>query len=136
MKKFLLPLILLVGLIPLFSGCAPLPTNTDNGWITYEVRDGLSFGDAWNIVVDIILSHDYQFETIVRDDGYMKSEWKYETVPDFASDVRTRIAVKFTYGRKTVRIKYETEYLTGEAVPGLDIPRVADIKEHIRDQIR
>jgi hypothetical protein len=87
-------------------------------WITYEVRQSLDYNDAWMVVVDALLTRGYQFETLAKDDGYMKSEWLHETVESQGVEVRTRISVKFTYGRKTVRIKVDEDYIIGYKEPG------------------
>ena len=135
MKRFALLLGLVVPFVGLFTGCQPIVTDQDNGWITYEVRDGLSYNEAWMVVVDAILTRGYQFETLSKDDGYMKTEYLHEVVESLGVEVRTRIAVKFQYGRRTVRIKVDEDYLVGYKQPGVDIPRVADLKLELRDRL-
>jgi hypothetical protein len=122
-------------LVPLLNGCQPLVTEDANNWITYEVRDGLEYNEAWMVVVDALLTRGYQFETLSKDDGYMKTEYLHETVEDQGVEVRTRIAVKFTYGRRTVRVKVDEEYISGYKEPGVDIPRLADLKADLRDRL-
>jgi hypothetical protein len=127
-------LLVLLGL-PVLFGCQPIVTEDGNNWITYEVRQSLEFNDAWMVVVDGLLTRGYQFETLAKDDGYMKTEWLHETVESQGVEVRTRVSVKFTYGRRTVRIKIDENYIIGYKEPGVDIPRVADLKVELRDRL-
>lgn len=122
-------------LLPFVNGCQPIVSENENNWITYEVRDGLDYNEAWRVVVDALLTRGYQFETLSKDDGYMKSEWLHETVESQGVEIRTRISVKFTYGRRTVRVKVDEDYLIGYKEPGVDIPRVADLKVELRDRL-
>jgi hypothetical protein len=122
-------------LLPLFGGCQPIVEDQSNNWITYEVREGLAYNDAWMVAVDALLTRGYQFETLSKDDGYMKSEWLHETVESQGVEIRTRVSVKFTYGRRTVRVKVDEDYLIGYKEPGVDIPRVADLKVELRDRL-
>ncbi|MBI5648296.1 MAG: hypothetical protein HY962_15295 [Ignavibacteriae bacterium] len=136
MKRIVLPVLLILGALGLFSGCTgPLPDSETNGWITYEVRDGLSYNEAWMIVVDALLTRGYQFETLSKDDGYMKTEFYHELVESQGVEARTRISIKFTYGRRTVRMKVDEEYIVGYKQPGVDIPRIADLKVELRDRL-
>ncbi|GEM_PF-1086455 len=136
MKRFATPLLLLIGALILAPGCTgPMPDGFDSGWITYEVRDGLAYNEAWMIVVDALLTRGYQFETLSKDDGYMKTEYYHETVESQGVEVRTRVSIKFTYGRRTVRMKIDEEYIVGYKQPGVDIPRVADLKVELRDRL-
>ncbi len=131
--SYLIPAVLLLILLP---GCQPAATvSPDAGWITYEVRDGVSYDEAWMIVVDAILARDYQFEILAKDDGYVKTEFLHETVESMGVEVRTRISVKFSYGRKTVRMKVDEDYVQGQKQPGVDIPRVRDLKVELRDRL-
>ncbi len=127
-------LLILLGL-PVLFGCQPIVSEDENNWITYEVRQNLEYNDAWMVVVDGLLTRGYQFETLAKDDGYMKTEWLHETVESQGVEVRTRISVKFTYGRKTVRVKIDEDYIIGYKEPGIDIPRVADLKVELRDRL-
>lgn len=135
MKRFTLLILLLLPFLAVVDGCQPIITEQDNGWITYEVRDGLSYNEAWMVVVDAVLTRGYQFETLSKDDGYMKSEYMHEVVESLGVEVRSRISVKFQYGRRTVRMKVDEDYLVGYKQPGVDIPRVADLKLEMRDRL-
>lgn len=122
-------------LLPFVNGCQPIVSEQENNWITFGVREGLSYSEAWRVVQDALLTRGYQFETLSKDDGYMKSEWLHETVESQGVEVRTRVSVKFTYGRRTVRIKVDEDYIIGYKEPGVDIPRVADLKVELRDRL-
>jgi hypothetical protein len=135
MKRLVIPFLFAIAVVPLFNGCMPAITEPDTGWITYEVRDGLSYNEAWMVVVDALLTRGYQFETLSKDDGYMKTEYYHETVETQGVEVRTRILIKFTYGRRTVRMKVDEDYIIGYKQPGIDIPRVADLKLEMRDRL-
>ncbi len=136
MKKLFLTFFAVVLFVPFFYGCQPVNTfSPETGWITYEVRDGLSYDEAWMIVVDAVLARDYQFEILAKDDGYIKTEYYHETVESQGVEVRTRISVKFSYGRKTIRMKVDEDYIIGTKTPGVDIPRVADLKVDLRDRL-
>lgn len=135
MKWRVLPILLAIVFVPLFHGCQPILTEPTNNWITYEVREGLSYNEAWMIVVDALLTRGYQFEQLSKDDGYMKTEFYHEAVESMGLEVRTRISVKLTYGRRTVRVKVDEDYIVGYKQPGVDIPRVADLKVELRDRL-
>ena len=135
MKRFALPLVFAFACLATFNGCQPMLTDDNAGWITYEVRDGLTYNEAWMVVVDAILTSGYHFETLSKDDGYIKTEYKHEIVESQGVEVRTRISIKFTYGRRTVRMKVDEEYLVGFKEPGVDVPRVADLKAELRDRL-
>jgi hypothetical protein len=135
MKRTAIASLLVLLSLPVLFGCQPIVSEDSNNWITYEVRQSLDYNDAWMVVVDGLLTRGYQFETLAKDDGYMKSEWLHETVESQGVEVRTRISVKFTYGRKTVRIKVDEDYIIGYKEPGIDIPRVADLKVELRDRL-
>ena len=135
MKRTVIASLLVLLGLPVLFGCQPIVNEEGDNWITYEVRQNLEYNDAWMVVVDGLLTRGYQFETLAKDDGYMKSEWLHETVESQGVEVRTRISVKFTYGRKTVRIKVDEDYLIGYKEPGIDIPRVADLKVELRDRL-
>lgn len=135
MKRFVLPLLLTLFILPFVNGCQPILTEPDNGWLTFEVRDGLKYDEAWAVVADALLTRGYQFEITVKDDGYMKTEYLHETVESLGVEIRTRVSVKFTYGRRTVRVKIDEDYIVGYKQPGVDIPRVADLKLELRDRL-
>ncbi|MCZ7555314.1 MAG: hypothetical protein M5R41_02775 [Bacteroidia bacterium] len=135
MKRTAIASLLVLLSLPVLFGCQPIVSEDNDNWITYEVRQSLDYNDAWMVVVDGLLTRGYQFETLAKDDGYMKSEWLHETVESQGVEVRTRISVKFTYGRKTVRIKVDEDYIIGYKEPGIDIPRVADLKVELRDRL-
>lgn len=135
MNRLALPLFLALLILPMVNGCQPVVTEQDNGWLTFEVRDGLKYDEAWNVVTDAILTRGYQFEITVKDDGYIKTEYVHETVESMGVELRTRISVKFTYGRRTVRMKVDEDYIVGYKQPGVDIPRVADLKNELRDRL-
>ena len=135
MKRIVIPFLLAFAVVPFLNGCMPAITEPDTGWITYEVRDGLSYNEAWMVVVDALLTRGYQFETLSKDDGYMKTEYYHETVESQGVEVRTRVSIKFTYGRRTIRMKVDEDYIIGYKQPGVDIPRVADLKLEMRDRL-
>jgi hypothetical protein len=136
MKKYSLLSMAFIAIIIAFAGCSvPESANPNDGWITYEVRQEMPFDEAWNIVVEGILTRGYQFETIAKDDGYIKTEWLQEYVESLGVEVRTRVSVKFTYGRRTIRMKVDEIYLDGFKTPGVDIPRVSDLKLEMRDRL-
>jgi hypothetical protein len=135
MKRTAIASLLVLLSLPVLFGCQPIVSEDPNNWITYEVRQSLDYNDAWMVVVDALLTRGYQFETLAKDDGYMKSEWLHETVESQGVEVRTRVSMKFTYGRKTVRMKIDEDYIIGYKEPGIDIPRVSDLKVELRDRL-
>ncbi|MCB2204417.1 hypothetical protein KQI65_06670 [bacterium] len=135
MKHLIRSFLVILLLLPIVNGCQPIVSENENNWITYEVREGLDYNEAWRVVVDALLTRGYQFETLSKDDGYMKTEYLHETVESQGVEIRTRVSVKFTYGRRTVRIKVDEDYLIGYKEPGVDIPRVADLKVELRDRL-
>ncbi len=136
MIRSYLSIFMFITFVLVFGGCQPMTTITpETGWITYEVRDGLSYDEAWMVVVDAVLARDYQFEILAKDDGYIKTEYYHETVESMGVELRTRVSIKFSYGRKTVRMKVDEDYFLGQRQAGVDIPRVADLKVDLRDRL-
>ena len=80
MKHLIRSSLVVLLLLPMLNGCQPIVSENENNWITYEVREGLDYNEAWRVVVDALLTRGYQFETLSKDDGYMKTEYLHETV--------------------------------------------------------
>jgi hypothetical protein len=88
----------------------------DSGWTSVELRNGLSFNDAWEETVDL-LAKKFELEMISKDGGYVRTSWNYnwwkpgEQTPNY----RVRTILKFAPDHKRVDLKTEAQYLYKKA---------------------
>ena len=97
------------------SSCAPrtFVKTMSPGWNTVEIREGLSYDDAWNAVVDLI-AKEFDIEVISRDDGYLRTAWLYTWTGKLDEGYKVRAVVKFAADGRQVEIKSEAQhYLSG-----------------------
>lgn len=125
-----LPLLCLVCAL---SGCATskptsFSTTTEPGWATVEIRDNVDYTHAWNTVFGI-LSHDFDFSTVLKDDGYIQTCWLYTWSGLYQENYRVRVTAKFSPDRKTLQIKSEAWALFGKVwVIGTDSRLMTTLK--------
>jgi hypothetical protein len=103
------------------SGCATVPPTTfiqvrdtaNTGWKTVELRDGLTYDDAWQVLVDTVAIK-YDIETTDKDAGYLRSAWQYMTGRDQGTgepfSYGRRMACKFAPDKKALQVKTEAYY--------------------------
>lgn len=104
----ILPAILLAAAL---GGCAsPWPTSfqpeTVPGWATIEIRDGVGYERAWNTVFEI-LAREFDFATVLRDEGYIQTDWLHTWSGVYQQDYKVRVTVKFAGDRKSLQVRSE-----------------------------
>ncbi len=113
-KKRSLSYILLI-----FSGlfllcCAPnsFVRTTSPGWSTIEIRDGLSYDEAWKSVVDLIAKK-FGIEILSKEDGYIRTEWLSSWTGNLSQNYKVRSIIKFNPDKRIVEVKSEAQYYDG-----------------------
>jgi hypothetical protein len=108
--------LLCAGLL-LGSGCTtPQPASfshaTSPGWASVEIREGVTYDRAWDMVFSI-LSREFDMVTAMKDDGYIQTGWLHTWSGMYQEDYRVRVTVKFAADRKTLRVRSEAWMLNG-----------------------
>jgi hypothetical protein len=106
------------------------PTTRESGWTSVEVRNGLSFDEAWEEAVDL-LAKKFELEMISKDGGYVRTAWNYgwwkpgkET-----ENYRVRTILKFAPDHRRVDLKTEAQYLhSGDWLSGTDTRLLRTLK--------
>ena len=113
---------MIVTVAALVSGCSTtmppstfvhIQDTTKTGWKSIELREGLEYEQAWQILVDTVAIK-YDIETMDKDGGYLRSAWQYMSGRDRGvGQVYTygrRLACKFSPDRKLLQVKTEAYY--------------------------
>jgi|TARA_B110000240_G_scaffold98015_1_gene110964 hypothetical protein len=134
MKKIKLNITLLLIAFILFS-CGP--TNfiktSDVTWSNIELRDNITFDQAWNETIDVIAGR-FEMEMISKDGAYARTGWIYtfNTKGSYTKNYRNRVIVKFSPDRTKVQIKAEAQKgSNGNWVNGFDSNLLKAIKGDI-----
>ena len=125
----------------LLSACttpkAPPTFSTMNapGWTTIEIREGVAFEKAWNTVVGILV-RDFDLVTVLRDEGYLRTDWLYSWSGVYQQTYRVRVTLKFSDDRKRIDIKPEAQSLQGDLwTLGVDTRLVSTLKTDLMGTI-
>jgi hypothetical protein len=83
----------------------------DPGWTSIEVRDNLSFDQAWEEAVDLVARR-FDLEMVSKDGGYVRTTWAYDwlTPGEESHDYRVRTVLKFSPDHKRLDLKSEAQY--------------------------
>ena len=117
MKKFsllALALLLLVQTACSTTRPASFSRTTAPGWATVEIRDGVDFDRAWDMVFTI-LAREFDLATAFKDDGYIQTGWLYTWSGKYQENYKVRVTVKFSQDRKTLQVRSEAWALNGQA---------------------
>mgnify|MGYP001613450013 CR=1 FL=1 len=100
--------------ILLLVGCNPdsFKETKSPEWTTVRLAPGTSYDKAWATLSDL-LSKEFDFELISREDGYLRTDWRYTWTGKETGNYRVRTLVKFPPERDRVEIKAEAQ-LGGE----------------------
>jgi hypothetical protein len=133
MKKF--NLLLSFFIMGAILACARPPRafirTTEPAWSAIELRKGLSYEDAWALVVDA-LAKKFELEMISQDGGYIRTSWLYNWTGTITQNYRVRAIVKFSPDKTKVDIKTEAEYGgPGKWTPGWDENLLTTLKTDI-----
>lgn len=101
-----------VGFLLLLAGCFTpnsFVKTAEPAWTSIIVRSDLTYDQAWDAAVDYMVTR-FNFETLSRQDGYIRTEWNYNAAGKQRRDYRVRLFLKFSLDRSRVEIKTEAEY--------------------------
>lgn len=110
MKRITLVL-LLVGLTGILVSCAPktFVKTYEPTWSSVELREDITYDEAWNEVVDTLVK-DFEMEVISKRDGYIRTNWLYTWTGEINKDYRVRVTCKFSPSHDKLETKSEAEY--------------------------
>jgi hypothetical protein len=119
-------------------GCISPPTfvkTMEPAWAAVELRDDLSYTNAWNSVVDTLVKR-FDMEILSQQDGYARTTWLYSWTGKVQDDYRVRVTAKFSPDHKKVEVKSEAEYGgPGNWVAGYDTRLLETIKTDIMGKV-
>lgn len=78
-------------------------------WANIELRQGISYNDAWKKVLDILIQR-FDIEVSEQESGYIRTGWLYTWTGDYKENYRVRITVKFKIEDNVLRLKTEAIY--------------------------
>lgn len=117
----------------MLNGCATSrPSSfshaTAPGWATVEIRDGVTYDRAWDTVFGI-LAREFDFNKVLKDDGYIQTEWLYTWSGLYQQNYRVRVTTKFSPDRKSLQVRSEAWMLDGNTwVIGTDSRLMTTLK--------
>jgi hypothetical protein len=127
-------IIILLCLAAGLSGCvAPgrpssFQHTTASGWASIEIRDGVEYDRAWDLVFGI-LSREFDFNTVLKADGYIQTAWMYTWSGLYQENYKVRVTVKFSPDRKLLQVRSEAWALAGKAwIVGTDSQLMTTMK--------
>ena len=139
MKKTFLPIFaaLGVGLIVL-AGCSTPKTfvaTLEPAWASVELRQDLSFTNAWNSVIDTLVKR-FDMEILSQQDGYVRTTWLYTWTGKLDENYRVRVTAKFSPDHSKIEIKSEAEHGgNGKWIQGYDTRLLETIKTDIMGKV-
>lgn len=131
---------LLSSLLVLFlavSACAPktFVKTLESTWATTELRDDITYDEAWNSVVDTLVK-DFDMEVLSKRDGYIRTNWLYTWTGEIDQDYRVRVTCKFSPDRETLQMKSEAEYRGARGwTRGYDTRLLSTLKSDIMGKV-
>ena len=131
-------LIVIIMLISLLTGCAIMPKTfikaIEPGWNSVELREGLTYEEAWQSVVDV-LAKKFEIAIMSKDGGYIRTSWIYTwwKEGELTSNYKVRVIIKFSPDKKKIDLKTEAQYKnrSGEWIMGYDTRLLSTIKSDI-----
>jgi hypothetical protein len=77
-----------------------------------EIRDDVSYNEAWKSVVDLIAKK-LDIEILSKEDGYIRTGWFYSWTGKLSQDYRVRSVIKFNPDKGIVEVKSEAQFYDG-----------------------
>ena len=108
-------LLVLVMFSSLFLMCCAPKTfvrSTSPGWNMIEIRDEVSYGEAWKSVVDLIAKK-FDIEILSKEDGYIRTGWLYSWTGNLTQNYKVRSLIKFNPDKRIVELKSEAQFYDG-----------------------
>ena len=95
----------------LFVACAPktFVRTMDPGWNSIELREELSYDEAWKSVVDTI-ARKFDIEILSKEDGYLRTGWLYSWTGQLKDSYKVRAVIKFTPDKRKLDVKSEARH--------------------------
>ena len=113
MNKTVFSIIFLILIISCASSTPKTFQRTvGNNWSIYEIRQNLTFDQAWQKIVSILVEN-YDLNFINKEVGYIKTDWKYPKFHDEHKNYRVRVIAKFSTDKKQLKVKLLAETLIG-----------------------
>lgn len=139
---FLVFVVSILFMLVVSSGCKHrLPTTfiqtMEPSWISIELRDDITDEKAWNSILDTLIKR-FDIEVMEKENGYIRTVWKYTWTGVTTPDYRVRAIVKFKKDARKVDVKTDAEYDSGkkgEWVVGYDTRLVETLKTDIMGSI-
>jgi hypothetical protein len=94
-----------------FISCAPTTfvQTTNPGWNTVQVRDDLSYDQAWKSVVDLMAQR-FDLEIMSKEDGYLRTAWSHSWTGEVKENYKVRAIIKFAPSGRSLEVKSEAQY--------------------------
>ena len=109
--------LLLIGVT--FAGlflvcCAPKTfiRTSSPGWNMIEIRDEVSYDEAWKSVVDLIAKK-LDIEILSKEDGYIRTGWLSSWTGKLTQNYKVRSLIKFNPDKHIVEVKSEAQFYDG-----------------------
>jgi hypothetical protein len=111
-RSLLLILVIFSGLF--LTCCAPktFVRTPSPGWIMIEIRDEMSYDEAWKSVVDLIAKK-FDIEILSKEDGYIRTGWLYSWTGNLTQNYKVRNLIKFNPDKRVVEVKSEAQFYDG-----------------------
>jgi hypothetical protein len=77
-----------------------------------EIRDELSYDEAWKSVVDLIAKK-LDIEILSKEDGYIRTGWLYSWTGSLTQNYKVRSLIKFNPDKHIVEVKSEAQFYDG-----------------------
>ncbi len=115
------------------SGCMAMAPNSfrsslEPGWSSIELRDGVNYETAWKTVFNLLVRR-FDVAMVVKEDGYLRTDWLDTWSGPSSGNYAVRVTVKFSNDRKVVQIKSEARHRTaGTWYAGTDVQLASTLK--------
>ena len=104
-------------------------------WASVELREGVTFEDAWATLVDLLVKR-FDLEVLSKDNGYVRTTWLYSWTGAMREDYRVRVTAKFSPDQRMLEVKSEANFKIGRNwVIGSDTAVLTTLKTDIMGTI-
>lgn len=109
--KKIFVLVFLLWASAILLSCAPKTfiSTTNPGWNTVQVREDLSYDQAWTSVVDLIAKR-FDIEIMSKEDGYLRTAWSHSWTGEVKENYKVRAIIKFSPSGQNLEVKTEAQY--------------------------
>lgn len=104
-------------------------------WATVELREGMTYEQAWTTVIDLLVKK-FDVEILSKVDGYARTGWLHSWTGELRNDYRVRVTVKFSPDHLKVEVKSEAQYLVeSDWLPGMDTALLQTLKTDLMGSV-